>query len=314
MLEFEKPNVECIERSKDNTYGKFVCEPLERGYGITLGNSLRRILLSSLPGTAITGIKIEGVEHEFMTIPNVVEDVTEIILNLKDVRFKMDTLETKVLKLDVKTAGEITAGDIKTDSDIEVLNKGLYIATASESVNLKMELYVEKGRGYNTVERNRKQGMDINYIPIDSIFTPVKKVNYTIQKTRVGNRIDFDKLIIEVWTDGSILPDEAIGLASKIMSSHLSLFIELTERAKQTEVMAEIAKDEKEQVLLKSVEDLGLSKRPLNCLKIKEIKTVADLVDYTLDEVKKFKNLGAKSLTELVDKVKELGLEFKKED
>lgn len=314
MLEFEKPNVECIERSKDNTYGKFVCEPLERGYGITLGNSLRRILLSSLPGTAITGIKIEGVEHEFMTIPNVVEDVTEIILNLKDVRFKMDTLETKVLKLDVKTAGEITAGDIKTDSDIEVLNKGLYIATASEGVNLKMELYVEKGRGYNTVERNRKQGMDINYIPIDSIFTPVKKVNYTIQKTRVGNRIDFDKLIIEVWTDGSILPDEAIGLASKIMSSHLSLFIELTERAKQTEVMAEIAKDEKEQVLLKSVEDLGLSKRPLNCLKIKEIKTVADLVDYTLDEVKKFKNLGAKSLTELVDKVKELGLEFKKED
>lgn len=314
MLEFEKPNVECIERSKDNTYGKFVCEPLERGYGITLGNSLRRILLSSLPGTAITGIKIEGVEHEFMTIPNVVEDVTEIILNLKDVRFKMDTLETKVLKLDVKTAGEITARDIKTDSDIEVLNKGLYIATASEGVNLKMELYVEKGRGYNTVERNRKQGMDINYIPIDSIFTPVKKVNYTIQKTRVGNRIDFDKLIIEVWTDGSILPDEAIGLASKIMSSHLSLFIELTERAKQTEVMAEIAKDEKEQVLLKSVEDLGLSKRPLNCLKIKEIKTVADLVDYTLDEVKKFKNLGAKSLTELVDKVKELGLEFKKED
>jgi len=264
MIEFEKPNIECLVDDRINNYGKFVCEPLERGYGITLGNALRRVLLSSLPGAAITGVKIEGVQHEFTTIPNIVEDVMEIILNLKSVRFKMDTQEPKKLTLKHKGAGVITAGDIKTVDGIEVLNKDLVIATASEGANLVMELTVEKGRGYNTVERNKKENEDINYIAIDSIFTPVKKVNYVIENTRVGDRTDYDRLVLEVWTDGSLTTEESISLAAKIM--------------------------------------------------IKEIKTVRDLISYTKEEVKKFKNLGAKSLEEIVNKVEELGLEFKKEE
>jgi DNA-directed RNA polymerase, alpha subunit len=314
MIEFEKPNVECVERNKENTYGKFVCEPLERGYGITLGNALRRILLSSLPGAAITGIKIDGVQHEFTTIPNIVEDVMEIILNLKSVRFKMETNEPTIIKLNVNKEGEIVAGDIEVPAGLEVLNKELYIATASEGVNLKMEMTVEKGRGYNTVERNRKQDSEINYLAIDSIFTPVKKVNYTTENTRVGDKTDFEKLVMEIWTDGSLTPDEAIGIAAKIMYSHLDLFIELSEKAKQTEVMVESEEDTIENILNLSIDELGLSKRPLNCLRIQEVKTVSELIDFTLDEVKKFKNLGAKSLQEIVDKVAELGLEFKKED
>ena len=314
MIEFEKPNIECLVDDRINNYGKFVCEPLERGYGITLGNALRRVLLSSLPGAAITGVKIEGVQHEFTTIPNIVEDVMEIILNLKSVRFKMDTQEPKKLTLKHKGAGVITAGDIKTVDGIGVLNKDLVIATASEGANLVMELTVEKGRGYNTVERNKKENEDINYIAIDSIFTPVKKVNYVIENTRVGDRTDYDRLVLEVWTDGSLTTEESISLAAKIMSSHLELFIDLTDVVRKVQVMLEPKKEEDLEVLDRKVEDLEFSKRPMNCLKIKEIKTVRDLISYTKEEVKKFKNLGAKSLEEIVNKVEELGLEFKKED
>ena len=314
MIEFEKPNVECIERNEDNTYGKFVCEPLERGYGTTLGNSLRRILLSSLPGAAITGIKIDGIQHEFTSIPNVIEDVIEIILNLKAVRFKMDSQEPKVIKLNYKGSGEIKAGDIECPEGLEVLNKDLHIATASKDANVKMEMTVEYGRGYKGVEENRKKITEIGYLAIDSIFTPVKKVSYSVEGTRIEDRTDFEKLIIEVWTDGSLVPDEAIGIAAKIMHSHLELFVGLTDKAQNTEVMIETVEETEDSKLNTSVEDLGLSKRPLNCLRIKEIKTVAELIDFSLDEVKKFKNLGAKSLQEIVDTVQNLGLDFRKED
>lgn len=314
MLEFEKPVVECVEKNDENNYGKFVCEPLERGYGITLGNSLRRILLSSLPGAAITGIKIDGVQHEFTTIENVVEDVMQIILNLKDVRFKMDSNEPKTIKLSYQGAGIVTAGNIETVDGIEVINTDLYLFTASEGAKVNMEMTVEKGRGYNTVERNRKQGMDVNYLAIDSIFTPIKKVNYSTENIRFNDRTDYEKLIIEVKTDGSITPEEAVGMAAKIMYKHLTLFVDMTEKARELSVMSQNTVEEVDSVLQRSVEDLGLSKRPLNCLRIKEIKTVAELTNFTLDEVKKFKNLGAKSLEEIVDKVAELNLEFRKED
>ena len=227
MIEFEKPNIKCLEIDNEKNYAKFVCEPLERGYGVTIGNSLRRILLSSLPGSAITSVKIDGVVHEFSTIANVVEDVPEIILNLKSVRLKLDKNEEKVLRINYKGEGEVTAGDIITDGTVEVLNPDLHIATVAKGGTLVMEMTADMGRGYNTAEKNKKPEQPLGVLPIDSIFTPVKKVNYKVENTRVGQRVDYDKLTIEVWTDGSLKPYEALSLAAKVMKSHLELFIDL---------------------------------------------------------------------------------------
>ena len=314
MIEFEKPNIECLELNEEENYAKFSCEPLERGYGMTIGNSLRRILLSSLPGAAITSVKIEGVVHEFSTIPNVVEDVPEIIVNLKNVRIKSHENEEKTIKIDFKGEGEITAGDIITDSSIEILNKDLHIATVAEGGNVQMEMTVETGRGYNTAEKNKKPNQAIGVIPIDSIFTPVKKVNYKVENTRVGQMVDYDKLVIEVWTDESLKPYEAISLAAKVMTGHLELFVELSETAKNTQVMIEKEESRKEKVLEMSIEELELSVRSYNCLKRAGISTVEDLANKTEDDMMKVRNLGKKSLDEVMNKLYSLGLEFAKED
>ena len=258
MIEFEKPNIKCLEADDANNYAKFVCEPLERGYGITIGNSLRRILLSSLPGSAITSVKIEGVLHEFTTVPNVVEDVPEIIINLKNVRLKLDKNEQKTLRINFNGAGEVTAGDIETDGTVEVLNPDLHIATVSEGGHLVIDMTAEMGRGYNTAEKNKKPEQAIGVLPIDSIYTPVKKVNYSVENTRVGQMVDYDKLTIEVWTDGSLKPYEALSIAAKVMTGHLELFIDLSETAKNTQVMVEKEESKKEKVLEMSIEDLEL--------------------------------------------------------
>ena len=249
MIEFEKPNIKCLEIDDKNNYAKFVCEPLERGYGITIGNSLRRILLSSLPGTAITSVKIEGVLHEFATIKNVVEDVPEIIVNLKNVRLKSDKNEEKNLRINFKGEGEVTAADIITDGTVEVLNPDLHIATIAEGGSLVIDMVAEMGRGYNTADKNKKDDQPLGVLPIDSIYTPVKKVNYSVENTRVGQMVDYDKLNIEVWTDGSLLPCEALSLAAKVMTGHLELFIDLSETAKNTQVMIEKEESKKEKVL-----------------------------------------------------------------
>ena len=267
MIEFEKPNIKCLELDEVKNYAKFVCEPLERGYGITIGNSLRRILLSSLPGSAITSVKIDGVLHEFTTIPDVVEDVSDIILNLKMVRLKLDKNEEKVLRINVKGPADVKAGDIVTDGTVEVLNPDLHIATVAEGGHLVMEMTAEMGRGYNSAEKNKKPDQALNVLPIDSIFTPVKKVNYSVESTRVGQMIDYDKLVIDVWTDGSLKPYEALSLAAKVMTEHLELFIDLSETAKNTQIMVEKEESKKEKVLEMSIEDLELSVRSFNCLK-----------------------------------------------
>ena len=313
MIEFEKPNIECLEIDETRNYAKFVCEPLERGYGVTIGNSLRRILLSSLPGAAITSIKIDGVLHEFSTIPNVVEDVPELIVNLKGVRLKMDGVEEKVIRIDAGE-GEITAGDIITDGTVEVLNKDLHIATVAEGGHLKIEMTVDKGRGYNTAENNKKPNQDISVLPIDSIYTPVKKVNYTVENTRVGQMVDYDKLIIEVWTDGSLKPYEALSLAAKVMTGHLELFIDLSETTKNTLVMVEKEESKKEKVLEMSIEDLELSVRSFNCLKRASIATVEDLISKSESDMMKVRNLGKKSLDEVTEKLHSLGLDFAPEE
>jgi len=314
MIEFEKPNIKCLEIDNDNNYAKFVCEPLERGYGITIGNSLRRILLSSLPGSAITGVKIESVLHEFSTIPNVVEDVPEIIVNLKNVRLKLDKNEEKTLRINFKGEGEVTAGDIITDGTVEVLNPDLHIATVSEGGSLVMELTAEMGRGYNTAEKNKKENQPLGVLPIDSIYTPVKKVNYSVENTRVGQMVDYDKLTIEVWTDGSLKPYEALSLAAKVMTGHLDLFIDLSEAAKNTQVMIEKEEYKKEKVLEMSIEDLELSVRSFNCLKRANISTVEDLTNKTESDMMKVRNLGKKSLDEVTNKLRSLGLDFARED
>ncbi len=314
MIEFEKPNIECLVMNDAENYGKFVCEPLERGYGITLGNSLRRILRSSLPGAAITSIKIDGVVHEFSTVPGVVEDVPEIILNLKNVRLKLHDMQEKVVTIDFKGEGEVKAGDIITDGTVEILNPDLHIATVAEGETLKMEMTVERGRGYNTAENNKKTNQALNVLPIDSIFTPVKKVNYTVETARVGQMMDFDKLTIEVWTDGSLKPFEALSLAAKIMTGHLELFVDLSEVAKNTQVMIEKEETKKERVLEMPIEELELSVRSYNCLKRAGIFTVEDLTNKTESHLMKVRNLGRKSLEEVISKVKSLGLSFKDED
>ena len=314
MIEFEKPNIKCLEADDANNYAKFVCEPLERGYGITIGNSLRRILLSSLPGSTITSVKIEGVLHEFTTVPNVVEDVPEIIINLKNVRLKLDKNEQKTLRINFNGAGEVTAGDIETDGTVEVLNPDLHIATVSEGGHLVIDMTAEMGRGYNTAEKNKKPEQAIGVLPIDSIYTPVKKVNYSVENTRVGQMVDYDKLTIEVWTDGSLKPYEALSIAAKVMTGHLELFIDLSETAKNTQVMVEKEESKKEKVLEMSIEDLELSVRSFNCLKRAAISTVEDLTNKTEADMMKVRNLGKKSLDEVTNKLHALGLDFAKEE
>lgn len=308
MIEIEKPKIECVTANEDGTYGKFVIEPLERGYGTTLGNSLRRILLSSLPGVAVSSIKVDGVLHEFSIIPGVVEDMTEIILNIKGLALKLHGEGPKVIYIDADGDGEVTAGDIKIDSEVEILNPEHHIATLNGDHRLYIELVINKGRGYVSSDKNKQPGQPIGIIPVDSIYTPVSKVNYTVENTRVGQITDYDKLTLEVWTNGSIKPDEAISLGAKILSEHLNLFIDLSDQAKHTEIMVEKEETKKEKVLEMTIEELDLSVRSYNCLKRAGINTVEDLTNRTEDDMMKVRNLGRKSLEEVIQKLHGLGL------
>lgn len=308
MIEIEKPKIECVAASEDNTYGKFVVEPLERGYGITLGNSLRRILLSSLPGVAVSQIKIDGVLHEFSTIPGIVEDVTEIILNIKSLSLKLHGEGPKIVYIEAEGEGPVTAADIKADADVEILNPDLHIATLNGDHRFYMEFTLNKGRGYVPAEKNKQYSQPIGIIPVDSIYTPVRKVNYTVENTRVGQVTDYDKLTLEVWTNGSIKPDEAISLGAKILSEHLNLFIDLSDNAKHTEIMVEKEESKKEKVLEMTIEELDLSVRSYNCLKRAGINTVEDLINRTEEDMMKVRNLGRKSLEEVLQKLAALGL------
>jgi len=301
LIEIEKPRIECIEIDGEKNYAKFVVEPLERGYGITLGNALRRILLSSLPGTAITSIKIDGVMHEFSTIPGVAEDVTELILNLKGVYFKSYTQRPKTLYLEANKEGPIVAGDIKTDSDTEILNLDHHIATSNGSSRF-------------FIEKNKEDDQPIGIIPIDSIYTPVLKANYSVENTRVGKITDYDRLTLDVWTNGSILPADAVSLAAKIMSEHLSLFINLSDDAKNAEIMVEKEETKKEKVLEMTIEELDFSVRSYNCLKRANINTVEDLISKNEDEMMKVRNLGRKSLEEVMNKLQDMGLSLAVKD
>ncbi|GAX89293.1 DNA-directed RNA polymerase subunit alpha [Effusibacillus lacus] len=314
MIEIEKPKIEAVEISADGTYGKFVVEPLERGYGTTLGNSLRRILLSSLPGAAATSVKIEGVLHEFSTVPGVVEDTTEIILNLKRLSLKIHSDEDKTLVIEAEGPGTITAADIQADSDVEVLNQDLHIATLADGAKFYMEIKASRGRGYVPADRNKREDMEIGVIPIDSIFTPISRVNYSVENTRVGQVTNYDKLTLELWTDGSIRPDEAVSLAAKILNEHLMLFVGLTDKVKDTEIMVEKEDDKKEKVLEMTIEELDLSVRSYNCLKRAGINTVQELCNKTEEEMMKVRNLGRKSLEEVQEKLAELGLSLRQED
>lgn len=314
MIEFEKPNIHKIDES--NNYGKFIVEPLERGYGTTLGNSLRRILLSSLPGAAVTSIQIDGVLHEFSTVEGVVEDVTQIILNMKKVSLKMATDEEKGMDIDVKGPATVTAGDIQTDADVEVMNPDLYICTVADGATFHMHLTANKGRGYVSADENkaRQDDMPIGVLPIDSIYTPIERVNYQVESTRVGQRDDFDKLTLDVWTDGSITPSEAVSLAAKILTEHLEMFVDLTDEAKNTEIMVEKEETHKEKMLEMTIEELDLSVRSYNCLKRAGINTVQELTEKTEPDMMKVRNLGRKSLEEVKEKLAALGLSLRKED
>ena len=314
MIEFEKPNVKCIEMDKKAHYGKFICEPLERGYGVTIGNSLRRILLSSLPGSAIKSVKIEGAQHEFTTIPNVVEDATDLILNLKMVRLKLDKNEEKNLRIDFKGPGEVKASDIITDGSVEILNPDQHIATVSEGGRLQMDMVADMNRGYNTADMNKSDNQPIGVIPIDSIYSPVKKVNYQVENTRVGKMVDFDKLTMEIWTDGSMEPFEALSYAAKVMTEHLNLFVDLSDSGKNTQEKIEKEEDKKVKVLEMPIEELELSVRSFNCLKRSGISTVGDLTNKTENDMMKVKNLGKKSLEEVIAKLHDLGLNLTEED
>lgn len=315
MIGIEKPGIEALDLTADGTYGKFVVEPLERGYGTTLGNSLRRVLLSSLPGYAITSVKIDGVLHEFSTIDGVKEDVTEIVLNLKGVILKIHGDAVKTLYIDASGKGTVTAGDIKADSDVEILNPEHVIANLEDGAVLKMELTADKGRGYVSAERN-KQLMQpiIGVIAIDSIYTPVLKVNYTVENTRVGQITDYDKLSIEIWTDGTISAQEAVSLAAKILTDHLNLFVDLSDEARETETMIVKSDDSKGKILEMTIEELDLSVRSFNCLKRAGINTVEDLTNKTEEDMMRVRNLGRKSLDEVVAKLDSLGLALRKED
>lgn len=313
MIEFEKPNIIKVEET-DN-YGKFVVEPLERGYGTTLGNSLRRVMLASLPGAAITSINIDGVLHEFSTVEGVTEDVTQIILNLKKVALRIDSDDAKNLELDVKGPAEVTAGDIKGDGDVTILNPDLYIATVADGAELHMQLTADKGRGYVAAEDNKKRmDLAIGVLPIDSIYTPIERVNYTVENTRVGQNNDYDKLTLDVWTNGSLTPTEAVSLAAKVLTAHLSMFVNLTEEAQNAQVMVEREETHQEKVLDKTIEELDLSVRSYNCLKRADIQTVKDLTERTEADMMKVRNLGQKSLEEIKEKLADLGVGFRQED
>ncbi len=314
MIEIEKPRIETVEVSEDSKFGKFVVEPLERGYGTTLGNSLRRILLSSLPGAAVKNIEIEGVLHEFSTVENVVEDVTTIIMNIKKLALKIYSDEDKTLEIDVKDEGVVTAKDIMHDSDVEILNSDLKIATVSKGGHLKMRLIANAGRGYTLAEDNNTSDLPIGVIPVDSIYTPVERVNYTVENTRVGQSTNFDKLTMDVWTDGSLTPQEAVSLGAKIMTEHLNIFVDLTDEAQNAEIMIEKEEDHKEKVLEMSIEELDLSVRSYNCLKRAGINSVQELADKSEADMMKVRNLGRKSLEEVKFKLEDLGLGLRKED
>jgi len=314
MIEIEKPKIETIEISDDASFGKFVVEPLERGYGTTLGNSLRRILLSSLPGAAITSVQIDGAQHEFSTLEGVVEDVTTIILNLKQIALKIYSEDVKTLELDVNGEGVVTAADLTYDSDVEVLNPELPIATLNSKGSLYMKISAEKGRGYRPAEENNQGDQPIGVIPIDSIFSPVTRAAYQVENTRVGQKANFDKLTFDVWTDGSIRPEEAVSLGAKVLTEHLNIFVGLTEEAQQAEVMVEKEEDQKEKVLEMTIEELDLSVRSYNCLKRAGINTVQELSTKSEEDMMKVRNLGRKSLDEIRLKMDELGLELRNDD
>ncbi len=315
MIGIEKPKIETAEVYPDGTYGRFVVDPLERGYGTTLGNSLRRVLLSSLPGYAITSVKIDGILHEFSTIPGVKEDVTEIVLNLKSVILKIHGEGPKTMYVDMKGEGELTAGCFKCDSDVEILNPELHIASLDSDADVHMELTCDKGRGYVSAEKNKQEMQPvIGVIAVDSIFSPVLKVNYTVENTRVGQITDYDKLTLEVWTDGTISAKEAVSLGAKILNDHLSLFGGLSDEAYETEIMVVNSKDGKEKVLEMTIEELDLSVRSFNCLKRAGINTVEDLIGKSEDDMMKVRNLGRKSLDEVVAKLASLGYDLRRDD
>jgi DNA-directed RNA polymerase subunit alpha len=311
MIEIEKPKIETVEISEGAKFGKFVVEPLERGYGNTLGNSLRRILLSSLPGAAVTSIQIDGVLHEFSTIEGVVEDVASVIMNVKKLALKIYSDEEKVIEIDVKGDGQVTAADITHDSDVEILNPDLYIATIGKNGHLRMRMYAQRGRGYTPADQNKREDLPIGVIPIDSIYTPVSRVNFQVENTRVGQMTNFDKLSLDVWTDGSIGPKEAISLGAKILTEHLNIFVGMTDEAQTAEIMVEKEEDQKEKVLEMTIEELDLS---YNCIKRAGINTVLELANKSEDDMMKVRNLGRKSLEEVRAKLDELGLGLRKED
>ncbi len=314
MIEIEKPTIECVYSDDDPSYGKFIVEPLERGYGTTLGNSLRRILLNSLPGAAVTSVKIDGILHEFSTISGVKEDVTEIILNLKKLSIALHGEDTKRAMINAQGPMEVTAADIIADSELEIFNPDLHIATLEDNASLVMELNISTGRGYVPADQNKSESTPIAVIPMDSIYTPVKKVNFTVENTRVGQVTDYDRLILEIWTDGSISPEESVSIGAKIMQEHLKLFIDLTESMHSMEIMVEKEEDQKEKALEMSIEELELSVRSFNCLKRAAINTVEELTRRTEDDMMKVRNLGKKSLDEVKHKLEELGLGLKPSD
>ena len=308
----EKPKIQCVEMNDAKTYGRFVVEPLERGYGITLGNALRRVLLSSLPGAAVTSIKIDGVLHEFSTIPGVYEDTTDLILNLKGLCVKLHCDEEKVISLEAEGEGEITGADFKCSSEVEILNPDHHIATLDTNGSLHLEAVVEKGRGYNSVEKNKKENAPLGVIPIDSFFSPITKVIFHVEDTRVGQQTDFDKLTLDIWTDGSIYPDEAISKSAKILAEYLKLFIGLTEVPGDDIIMVEKKEDNKDKILDMTIEELDMSVRSYNCLKRAGINTVQELTQRTEEDMMKVRNLGRKSLEEVMEKLSELQLSLRK--
>ncbi|MBE6965860.1 MAG: DNA-directed RNA polymerase subunit alpha [Oscillospiraceae bacterium] len=314
MIEIEKPRIDCIDMVEDGSYGKFIVEPLERGYGTTLGNSLRRVLLSSLPGIAVTSIKIAGISHEFSTIPGVKEDVTEIVLNVKKIVAKLHTVEPQTVSIDVSEEGEVCAGDIKSTGEVEILNPDLHIATLGPNATFSMELTFAHGRGYVSAERNKQAQSAIGVLPIDSIYTPVHKVNYHVENTRVGNMTDYDKLTIEIWTNKTISARDAVSYSAKILNDHLSLFIDLSEEISNASIVVEKPENQHDKMLEMTIEELDLSVRSFNCLKRAGINTVEDLISKTQDDMMKVRNLGHKSLEEVINKLDTMGLALASEE
>lgn len=310
----EKPKIQCVEQNDDKTYGRFVVEPLERGYGITLGNALRRVLLSSLPGAAVTSVKIDGVLHEFSTIPGVFEDTTDLILNLKGLIVKLHADEEKILTLEAQGEGDITGHDIKCSSEVEILNPDHHIATLDDSGSLAMEITVEKGRDYNSTEKNKKENQPLGVIPIDSFFSPITKVIFHVDNSRVGQQVDFDRLTLDIWTDGSIAPDEALSMSAKILGEYLKLFVGLTEVPGDDIIMAEREDENKDKLLDMTIEELDMSVRSYNCLKRAGINTVQELIQRSEEDMMKVRNLGRKSLEEVMGKLEELGLSLRNEE